>query len=61
VIVIEHNLQLICAADYLIDLGPDGGSAGGTVVAVGTPKELAQKKLPQTGKYLSEILYQSEL
>ena len=61
VIVIEHNLQLICAADYLIDLGPDGGSGGGTVVAVGTPKELAQKKLPQTGKYLSEILYQSEL
>lgn len=61
VIVIEHNLQLICAADYLIDLGPDGGSEGGTVVAVGTPRELAQKKLPQTGKYLSEILYQSEL
>ncbi|MFM8269380.1 MAG: excinuclease ABC subunit UvrA, partial [Pseudomonadota bacterium] len=61
VIVIEHNLQLICASDYLIDLGPDGGSGGGTVVAVGTPKELAQKKLPQTGKYLSDILYQSEL
>lgn len=59
VIVIEHNLQLICAADYLIDLGPDGGLGGGTVVAVGTPKEVAQKKLPQTSKYLSEILYQS--
>lgn len=61
VIVIEHNLQLICSADYLIDLGPDGGIEGGSVVAVGTPRELAQKKLPQTGKYLSEILYQSEL
>jgi len=61
VVVIEHNLQLICAADYLIDLGPDGGIGGGTVVGVGTPKQLAQKKLPQTGKYLAEILYQKEL
>jgi len=56
VIVIEHNLQLICAADYLIDLGPDGGEQGGYVVSVGTPKELAQRKLPHTGLYLSEIL-----
>jgi excinuclease ABC subunit A len=56
VVVIEHNLQLICAADYVIDLGPDGGSGGGAVVAVGTPRELAQKKLPHTGLYLSEIL-----
>lgn len=61
IVIIEHNLQMICAADYLIDLGPDGGSAGGTVVGMGTPRELAQKKLPQTGRYLSEILYQSEL
>ncbi len=56
VIVIEHNLQMICAADYLIDLGPDGGGQGGQVVAVGTPKELADKKLPHTGHYLAEIL-----
>ncbi len=56
VIAIEHNLQLICAAGYVIDLGPDGGTSGGGVVAVGTPKELAQKKLPHTGLYLSEIL-----
>jgi len=61
VVIIEHNLQLICAADYLIDLGPDGGAGGGCVVAVGTPKELAQKKLPHTGLHLSEILYQKEL
>jgi len=61
VLIIEHNLQMICAADYLIDLGPDGGTEGGTVVAVGTPRELAQKKLPQTGRYLSEILYQNKL
>ncbi|NDC22937.1 MAG: ATP-binding cassette domain-containing protein [Proteobacteria bacterium] len=58
VVIIEHNLQLICAADYLIDLGPDGGPAGGSVVAMGTPKELAQKKLPHTALHLSEILYE---
>jgi len=56
VIVIEHNLQMICAADYLVDLGPDGGDQGGAVVAVGTPMELAQKHLPHTGRYLAEIL-----
>lgn len=58
VVVIEHNIQMICAADYLIDLGPDGGNHGGRVVAVGTPNELAQKKLPHTGLYLSELLGQ---
>jgi excinuclease ABC subunit A len=56
VVVIEHNLQMICNADYLIDLGPDGGSNGGRVVAVGTPSELAHSKLPHTGAYLSELL-----
>ena len=56
VIVIEHNLQIICAADFLIDLGPDGGEHGGRVVALGTPKELAQRRLPHTGRYLAEIL-----
>lgn len=56
VVVIEHNLQLICASDFLIDLGPDGGDRGGTVTAFGTPKELASKKLPYTSQYLSEIL-----
>jgi len=56
VVVIEHNLQLICASDFVIDLGPDGGSAGGRVVAVGTPKELAAKRLPHTGLYLAEIV-----
>lgn len=59
VIVIEHNLQFICACDYLIDLGPEGGDAGGTIVAVGTPKEIAQKKVPYTGSHLAEILYGS--
>lgn len=56
VLVIEHNLQMICASEYLIDLGPDGGEGGGTVVAVGTPRELAQKNLPHTGRYLRELL-----
>lgn len=56
VIVIEHNIQLICAADYIIDLGPDGGEGGGTVVASGTPRAIAQKKLLHTSKYLSELL-----
>lgn len=59
VLVIEHNVQMICAAQYLIDLGPDGGEGGGTVVAEGTPLELAQKNLPHTGRYLSEILLDS--
>ncbi len=56
VIVIEHNLQLICAADYMIDLGPDGGQGGGNIVAYGTPKSVAQQKLLHTSKYLSELL-----
>lgn len=56
VIVIEHNVQVICASDFIIDLGPDGGIQGGYVVASGTPKELADKKLPYTGQYLAEFL-----
>ena len=56
VIVIEHNLQLICASDYIIDLGPDGGDGGGTLVAQGTPKSVAQKKLLHTSRYLSDLL-----
>ncbi len=56
VVVIEHNLQMILAANYVVDLGPDGGDYGGRVVAVGSPAEIAEKKLPRTGLYLSEIL-----
>ena len=56
VIVIEHNLQLICHSDYLIDLGPDGGDQGGHVVDLGTPTELAQRKLPHTGVQLAGFL-----
>ncbi|MBY0370721.1 excinuclease ABC subunit UvrA [bacterium] len=56
VLVIEHNVQMICASQYIIDLGPDGGEGGGTVVAAGTPKELAEQGRPHTGRYLAEIL-----
>jgi excinuclease ABC subunit A len=61
VVVIEHNVQLICHADYLIDLGPDGGSAGGKIVDKGTPQEVLLKKKSHTGKYLSEILGENKL
>jgi excinuclease ABC subunit A len=53
VVVIEHNLQLIEAADYVIDLGPEGGDAGGEVVAIGTPEEIAANPGSITGRYLA--------
>ena len=56
VIVIEHNLDVIKVADYIIDLGPEGGSEGGTIVATGTPEEVAQNENSWTGKYLKKVL-----
>ena len=56
VIVIEHNLEVIKSADYLIDLGPEGGDKGGEVIATGTPEEIAKNKNSYTGKFLKEIL-----
>jgi len=56
VIVIEHNLDVIKTADYIIDLGPEGGDRGGKVIARGTPKEIAETAGSYTGKYLKEIL-----
>jgi excinuclease ABC subunit A len=56
VLVIEHNLDVIKTADYLIDLGPEGGDRGGTVVATGTPEEVAQNDLSFTGAYLVPVL-----
>jgi len=53
VVVIEHNLQLIEAADHVVDLGPEGGDAGGEVVAIGTPEEIATNPRSVTGKYLA--------
>ena len=56
VIVIEHNMDVIKCADYVIDLGPDGGDRGGKLVFAGTPEELANYKESITGKYLKEQL-----
>lgn len=56
VLVIEHNLDIIKSADWVIDLGPEGGDKGGTVVAVGTPEEVAKAKKSYTGQYLSKAL-----
>ena len=56
VIVIEHNLDVIKSADYIIDMGPDGGDHGGTVVACGTPEEVAEMPESYTGQYLKRIL-----
>ena len=56
VIVIEHNLDVIKTADYIIDLGPEGGDGGGTIVAVGTPEEICQVPASYTGKYLKPLL-----
>ncbi len=56
VVVIEHNLDVIKTADYIIDLGPEGGSGGGTVVCTGTPEEVARHPGSYTGKYLKAVL-----
>ena len=56
VIVIEHNLDVIKVADYIIDLGPDGGSGGGNIVATGTPEEVSKVKESYTGEFLKKIL-----
>ena len=56
VIVIEHNLDVIKTADYIIDLGPEGGDGGGTVIAKGTPEQIAKSKKSYTGKYLKNLL-----
>jgi excinuclease ABC subunit A len=57
-IVIEHNLDVIKSADYLIDLGPEGGDSGGEILSVGTPEELAEIKESFTGQYLKRYLAQ---
>ncbi len=60
VVVIEHNLDVIKTADYLIDLGPEGGDKGGTLVACGTPEELAKVKKSYTGQYVKQVLKQAK-
>jgi excinuclease ABC subunit A len=56
VLTIEHNLDVIKSADWIIDLGPDGGKNGGEVVAVGTPNEIAKVSESYTGEYLKKVL-----
>ena len=56
VVVIEHNLDVIKTADYIIDMGPEGGIRGGEVIAQGTPEQVAQTKGSYTGKYIKKIL-----
>ena len=56
VVVIEHNLDVIKCADHIIDLGPEGGSGGGTIVATGTPEEVANCEKSFTGQYLKKML-----
>ncbi|HCI83431.1 MAG TPA: ABC-ATPase UvrA, partial [Lachnospiraceae bacterium] len=60
VVVIEHNLDVIKTADYLIDMGPEGGDGGGTVIAQGTPEEVAKVKHSYTGFYVAKMLRQAK-
>jgi excinuclease ABC subunit A len=59
VIVIEHNLDLIAEADWVIDLGPEGGDGGGRIVAEGTPEHIASNKRSHTGRFLRSVLAQA--
>ena len=61
VIVIEHNLDVIKTADYLIDIGPEGGDRGGTVIAEGTPEEVAENPNSYTGQYVAKYLREDKL
>ncbi|MEO1584282.1 MAG: hypothetical protein AAFR96_06890, partial [Planctomycetota bacterium] len=55
-VVIEHNLDVIKCADWIVDLGPEGGDGGGTIVASGTPEDAAKVEASHTGRYLAELL-----
>jgi excinuclease ABC subunit A len=60
VVVIEHNLEVIKTADWIIDLGPEGGDGGGEIVATGTPEDVAKVERSYTGKFLAPVLARSE-
>ena len=59
VIVVEHQLDVIARADWVIDLGPEGGEGGGEIVAAGTPEEVTRVERSHTGRYLREVLARS--
>ena len=56
VVMVEHRLELIAKADWIIDIGPDGGSGGGEVVFTGTPEEIIECETSKTGRYLNQLL-----
>ena len=60
VVVIEHNLEVIKTADWIIDLGPEGGDGGGEIVAAGTPEDIAAAKRSYTGQFLAPVLVRRE-
>lgn len=60
VLVIEHNLDVIKTADYVIDLGPEGGDKGGEIVAEGTPEQICLQELSHTGRFLAKVFYKKE-
>ena len=59
-VVIEHNLDVIKTADYIIDMGPEGGDRGGTVIAKGTPEQIAKNEESYTGQYVKKMLERDE-
>jgi excinuclease ABC subunit A len=61
IVVIEHNLDVIKSADWIVDLGPEGGTGGGRIIATGTPEEVAANPESHTGHYLSEVLLPAAL
>ena len=61
VVVVEHDLDVIKTADWIIDLGPEGGSAGGQIVAEGRPEQVAKVEAPHTGKFLIKVLAEQPL
>jgi excinuclease ABC subunit A len=56
IVVIEHNLDVIKTADWIVDLGPEGGSGGGEIIATGTPEQVAKIKKSHTGRFLKDVL-----
>jgi excinuclease ABC subunit A len=56
IVVIEHNLDVVKTADWIVDLGPEGGSGGGEIIATGTPEQVAKIKKSHTGRFLKDVL-----
>jgi excinuclease ABC subunit A len=61
IVVIEHNMEVIKCADYIIDLGPEGGDLGGEIIAIGTPEEIARNKRSYTGQILRPLFSETKI